>query len=710
MNRSRQPRPHSAGAVDRHPGGGDLCRPLPEGRALTVVESFPRQVREIENCWIVLSDGCRLAARIWLPDDADAAPVPAILEYLPYRKRDFTRARDEPMHHYFAGHGYAAVRVDIRGSGDSDGVLLDEYSEQEHADALEIIDWIAAQPWCSGAVGMMGISWGGFNSLQVAALRPPQLKAIITLCSTDDRYADDAHYMGGCLLNENLQWGSILLHYNAYPPDPELADEWWHEMWMTRLNNAVPFPARWMRHQRRDDYWKHGSVCEDYGRIACPVYAIGGWADGYSNAVPRLLAGLAVPRKGLVGPWAHNFPHDAVPGPQIGFLQEALRWWDHWLKGIDTGIMDEPMYRVWMQEWAPPQSAYDERPGRWVAESSWPSASVAPRRLALNPGRLDDRATQETGLFFCSPQTTGMSAGEWCAFGADGETPTDQRVDDGRSLTFDSEPLAERLEILGAPVVRLMVSVDRPNALIAVRLNDVTPDGSTTRVTYGLLNLTHRDSHEFPTPLVPGRRYGVTVKLNDIAHAFPAGNRIRVAVSTSYWPIAWPSPEPVTLTLFSGISTLDLPVRPPRAEDAALRAFEPAEHGPRLEHTTLRPARFKRTVELDLTTNETVYSWRSDGGEFEGASLARVPAIDLDIGYKFEKRFTIGESDPLAARSEIAQQTVLRRGDWSARIESRTRLSAAADGFRFTAVLEAFAGDERVFAKEWDRTVPRDLV
>ena len=306
--------------------------------------------------------------------------MPAILECIPYRKRDFTRGRDEPIHGYFARNGYAAVRVDVRGSGDSDGVLCDEYSWQEHEDALEIIAWIAAQPWCAGAVGMMGISWGGFNSLQVAALAPTALKAIITLCSTDDRYADDAHYMGGCLLNENMQWGSVLLNHGAYPPDPQIVGDRWRAMWRERIDDLVPFPALWMQHQRRDDYWKHGSVCEDYGAIRCAVYAIGGWADGYSNAIPRLLAGLQCPKKGLIGPWAHLFPHDGVPGPAIGFLQEAVRWWDQWLRGVDTGIMDEPPLRVWMQENVAPLPYYDERPGRWVAEETWPSPRIRSTR------------------------------------------------------------------------------------------------------------------------------------------------------------------------------------------------------------------------------------------------------------------------------------------------------------------------------------------
>ena len=472
---------------------------------------------EIENVWITMSDGCRIAARIWLPAGAELEPVPAILEYIPYRKRDFMRARDEPIHRYFAQAGYAAVRVDLRGSGNSEGVLFDEYTQQELDDALEIIAWIAAQRWCSGAVGMMGISWGGFNALQVAALDPPALKAIITLCSTDDRYADDAHYMGGCLLNENLQWGATLLTFCAYPPDPEIVGERWRAMWRERIDHLAPFPALWLQHQWRDDFWKHGSVCEDYGAIKCAVYAIGGWADGYSNAVPRLMRGLSCPKKGLIGPWAHRFPHNGVPGPAIGFLQEAVRWWDHWLKGVETGIMDEPLLRVWMQESVDPQPYHEERPGRWVAERSWPPARIEKRRYYLNPGRLEPSAGRRVMLAFSSPQTTGLRAGEWCAFGAEGEMPLDQRPDDGRSLTFDTEPLPARMEILGAPVVELDLAVDEPSALLAVRLNDVQPDGTSTLVTYGLLNLTHRESHDQPEPLDPGTVQRVRLQLNDIA-------------------------------------------------------------------------------------------------------------------------------------------------------------------------------------------------
>ena len=314
-----------------------------------------REVRQLEYVWIPMRDGARLAARVWLPADAEADPVPAILEAVPYRLSDGMATRDVLIHPYWAARGYACVRVDLRGSGESDGVLEDEYHPQEQEDLLEVIAWIAAQPWCSGGVGMTGISWGGFNSLQLAARRPPALKAIITLMSTDDRYADDVHYKGGCVLaTDLLHWSTCMLHWQCQPPHEAAVGERWRELWERRLEANEPWIHTWLAHQRRDAYWKHGSVCEDYAAIEVPVYAVGGWTDGYTNSVLRLLEGLPGPRKGLIGPWPHAFPHYVTPGPAIGFLQEALRWWDHWLKGVDTGVMDEPMLRVWMQESVPP--------------------------------------------------------------------------------------------------------------------------------------------------------------------------------------------------------------------------------------------------------------------------------------------------------------------------------------------------------------------
>ncbi len=674
---------------------------------IEVVTQYPRKVREIENAWITLSDGVKVAARIWLPEDAETDPVPAIFEFLPYRKRDGTADRDELTHPYYAGHGYACVRVDIRGSGESDGILEDEYLKQEQDDALEILAWIAAQPWCTGKCGMIGISWGGFNGLQVAARRPPELKAIVTIASTDDRYSDDIHYMGGVMINDTMSWGATMLGLNTRPPDPKLVGEKWRELWMDRLKANDPWVLQWLPHQRRDAMWQHGSVIENHADIEAAVYAVGGWADGYSNTVPRLLAGLKGPKKGLVGPWAHKYPHFAVPGPRIGFLQDTLRWWDHWLKDIDTGIMDEPEYRVWMQDHVAPATWYAERPGRWVAEASWPSPSIKARTLHLNAdGRLGDLAVDGAPALIRTPMTMGLRQGEWCGYGLVPDSPADQREDDGCSIVFETAPLEAPLEIMGAPVLELDVSADKPNAFVVARLSSVAPDGASTRVTYGVLNLTHRDSHENPEPLEPGKSYRVRIQLNDIAQQFPAGNRIRVALSNSLWPLFWPSPETVTVTMATGSSTLTLPTRQPRDEDGKLRPFGPPESARPVDVSRLAPGSYSRRVERDDTTGHACVTVISDGG------MNRFNKLDgWEVGARVEQRFSITEGDPTSARIAIEITWRFRRPSdgFDVRSETRSTLACSKDDWLFWADCEAFENERRVYGKSWNEAIPRDL-
>lgn len=674
------------------------------------VSEFPRLVREIENSWIPLSDGTRLAARILLPEDAERNPVPAILEYMPYRKRDLMRPRDEPVHKYFAGHGYAGVRVDLRGAGDSDGFLRDEFIKQEQDDALEVIAWLAAQPWCTGAVGMYGKSWSGFSGLMAAICAPEALKAIIVNHCGDDRYNQGLHYAGGIPNNENVWWGSTMLTFNGLPPDPEIVGDRWRDMWLARLEDNRPWPSVWMEHQRFDDYWKFGSLCADWSAIKCPVYMVGGWQDHFAKSVPRVVRHLKVPRRGLIGPWAHLYPQDGVPGPAIGFLQDAIRWYDRWLKGIDNGIDREPRFRVWMQESVPPQSTYRRRPGRWVAEETWPSPHIRNQKWFLNPGTLDRRAKREGMIVEAPPLSVGEAGGNWCSMGHDGDAPRDQREDDGRSITFTSQPLPRRIEMWGAPLVELELAVDRPVAQVAVRLNDVAPDGASTRVTYAVLNLTHRDSDENPQPMVPGRRYRIAVKLHDMAYAFPAGHRLRLAVSTSYWPIVWPAPEPVTLTLYTGASTLSLPVRRPRREDAALPAFGEPEQAPAVPLTVIKEARVERTVAHDVLTGETLVTTTYDGGYHGPGRLWRVEPIDLDLGHALERRFWIREGDPASARTDCREVYEMRRGDWRVRIETRLEMSCTRHEFHYDAEVKAYEGDDLVSSRSWQSKHARDLM
>ncbi|WP_110687956.1 CocE/NonD family hydrolase [Salinicola aestuarinus] len=675
---------------------------------MQIIDDFPHPVLE-EETWIELAEGIRLAARIRRP--AAGPPVPAILEYLPYRKRDLTAQRDAGMHHYWAGHGYAGVRVDIRGTGESDGVLEDEYLQSELDDGVAIIEWLARQSWCDGSVGMVGISWGGFNGLQVAALQPPALKAVITLCSTDDRYADDVHHMGGCLLVDNLSWASTMLDGNACPPDPALVGDRWREMWHERLAGSGLWLEKWLQHQRRDDYWKHGSVCEDFSAIRCPVYAISGWADGYCNAVFRLLAGLSSPCKGLVGPWSHKYPHLGVPGPAIGFLQESLRWWDYWLKGIDTGIMDEPALRVWMQESAPPSTRYDERPGRWVAEPTWPSPNIDTQHFRLTPGHDlvpdDDSAPPpvDRALTLRSPLSVGLHSGKWCSYNAPPDLPHDQREEDGGAIIFQTAALETPLEICGQPYLELSLSADQPVAMVAVRLIDIHPDDKATRVSWGLLNLTHRNGHEHPEPLKPGETYQVRVALKHIAQQFPAGHAIRVSVSTSYWPLAWPAPVPVRLTFHPAACRLHLPVRAPRpAEEAALPAFGPPQAAPPLATTVLETSREAWRAIRDLASHINTLEVINDEGRY------RLEEIDLEIAARVTERYSYAYGDYDSLEGTTLWEREFRRGDWHVRIVSHTRLTSTSEAFRIQATLDAWEGESWVYSQSWDEHVPRDLV
>ncbi len=677
-----------------------------EATATVTVADCTGRYQRHDHVAIPMPDGVRLAARLWIPLGAGADPVPAILEYIPYRKNDLYAVRDQARFSYFAAHGYAGVRLDVRGSGDSEGVLTDEYVRQEQDDALAAIAWIAAQPWCNGAVGMIGKSWGGFNGLQVAARQPPALRAVVSLYSTDDRYADDAHYMGGCLLTgQMLGWGTSMAMCSTMPPDPRSVGERWKQMWQERLEAFHPQVDTWLRHQRRDAYWKHGSVCESFADITCAVYAVGGWCDGYRDAVLRLMAGLSCPRKGLIGPWSHQYPMDDFePGPHIGFLQEVIRFFDHFMKGEDTGIMDEPALRVFLQDSVQPATHYPERPGRWVAEPSWPSPGISTRRFYLNDGELSvTPAPAGRPVRWAARQTAGQDAGAWCAFGNPLDAPADQRGEDGMSLAFTSAPLESDLVILGNPAAHLELGVDQPNALVVVRLCGVAPDGASTLLTRGLLNLTHAQSHEHPEPLEEGQRFGADVKLQSTGQVVPAGHRLRVAVSPTYFPWAWPSPAPVVLSLFCGASFLDLPLRPDQPSGARLRPFAPAETGPSLDTELLRQRPGRDLVITDPLTG------RLEARHHAPSATERLPG-GLVLEAQASSGYEITEGEPLSARYHVQRAQSFSRADWNARLEVRYELASDARTFFLTANVAAYTDDDNFFSREWSFEIPRDLV
>jgi uncharacterized protein len=664
-------------------------------------------IEVIENVFVPLKDGTRLAARLWLPQ-VELRPAPAVLEYIPYRKRDGTRARDEPMHSYFAAHGYASVRVDIRGSGDSDGRLEDEYLKLEQDDSLEAIAWIAAQDWCDGAVAIIGKSWGGFNALQIAARRPPALKAIIPVCFTDDRYADDIHYMGGCLLNDNLWWGATMLAYQARPPDPRIVGERWRAMWRDRIESMPFWPALWLRHQRRNAYWKHGSVCEDWSAIEVPALAVGGWADGYSNAVSRLVANIKTPALGIVGPWAHLYPHDGRPGPAIGFLQEVVRFLDHWLRGRETGVMRTPKLRAYIEEWSEPSPWRDPAPGRWVGEARWPSPSNSYPSLWLGERGLSETPEPSSDLRIRSKCYAGLAAGEWMGSGVAGEQPTDQRFDDGQSLCFDSAATSERIVLLGAPELELDVASDRPMAQICARLTAVSPEGASRRLSFGVLNLAHRESHDHPEPLAAGCFYRVRLKLNDCGFAIPQGFRIRLGLSTACWPMIWPSPDLAALTVRTGRSRLRLPVRAPQNEDSLIN-FDPPERGRRAPVAIVKPGAARREFALDLVNDVATFRIIGEGGLF-GEGVQRFLETGAALSHDMTRAFFIAGDDPLSARSVVRQNYAVDQPGLEARIETEIGLSCDATHFRIAGRLDVHENGAQFATRHFDERIARDMI
>ncbi len=657
----------------------------------------------LDEEWIPLRDGRRLAARIWLPNGAADAPVPAILEYLPYRRRDGTFARDETTYPVFASAGYAGVRVDIAGNGDSDGLLAGEYLEDELATGEEVIAWIASQPWCSGAVGMIGISWGGFNGLQIAMRRPPALKAVVSACSTTDRYADDIHFMGGCLLNDNMTWSQQMLAYSSRSPDPAVVGERWRAMWQARLEAMPLLAAEWLQHQRRDEFWKHGSLCEDWSSIVAPVLVIGGWADAYRNTAATIAAHLHTTAKAVMGPWDHKYPHISRVLPKGDFHGEVIRWFDRWLKGEENGAEDLPAYRSYLEEFSAPSSHFGEKKGHWIAETEWPSASTETKVLNLSQGRLGG----EKGigaLTVATRQDLGAAAGNFCpGMRVENELPEDQRDDDAASVCFDSEPLAINLDILGQPFIELEISSDKPVAFLVGRLCEVAPDGTSSLVSYRPFNLTHRDSHEEPAPLEPGKRYRVRFPLNHASRRLSRNNRLRLALSTTYWPMIWPAPETATVTLHLSECHLELPVRHSLSDERPDCGVD----APRSFPTALTEELGAPVCNKTTGTDDSGRTYQETFDDFGHVKSLRT---GLETHSSVRQRFSIHPQDPSSAEVEAHWTQVLKRGDWDIHTETYHRMTSDATHFRIQAGIRAYEGDVLVHEQQWDEKVARDLL
>jgi len=651
------------------------------------------------DVFITLRDGVRLAATLLVPEGE--GPWPAILEATPYRKDDVTSSYHSEYQRVHEA-GYAVCRLDVRGTGSSEGIAEDEYTATEHQDLLEVIDWLSKQEWSNGNIGMYGYSYSGFNSLQVAMLRPPALKAIIPIYASDDRYADDVHYFGGALKAlDLLDYPLYMVAENALPPAPPVYGEGWREEWERRVAGTEPWTIRWHEHQTFDDYWKHGTVRPDYEAIEAATMILAGWADGYRAITFRGFAGMRCPKRAIIGPWAHASPDSAIPGPNVDIVPEMLRWWDRWLKGIDNGVDREPPIVVYVRRSTEPAPDLAHMRGEWRYEPTWPLERGVELPLELEkadtPGR-EGGGPDELAVRGDVGWTGWISCAGHFPYGL----PQDQRPDEAYSLVYDWALLEEELEILGHPLLRVTVTSSAPVAYLSAKLCDVFANGTSALVSRGLLNLTHRESRESPSPLEPGRPYEVELELEVTSWVFEQGHRLRLDLAGSDWPNTWPPPQPVTLTIDRSGSSLVLPVvegpSPLRERPQLPESTEEQERAPDGNdswHVTWR-------IEEDVLRRERrafASSWGSSEAEGVG------PRMDTSYGGEVG----VSTTDPGNAWAIARATYELRWPQVEVQAEARQRFRSDARAYHLELELDVKENGELRWQRRWDRTFPREL-
>jgi uncharacterized protein len=653
--------------------------------------------------FIPMRDGVELAADLhWPPGAGRTDRYPVLLEYLPYRK-DESRARNVSLYSYFLDRGYVVARVDIRGTGRSGGRTIPyEYSDIELDDGEIVIDWLSKQGWSSGRVGMFGISWGGFNAIQMALRDPPALDAFVAVMASDYLFAEDVHYIDGIMHTDSWMMSHDL--YNALPAAPDFLLD---EDWAKNRFDVTPSVYTYMREQRDGPFWDRASARGQYEKMRIPGYHIGGWYDGYRNALPRMLEHVDAPVKAMIGPWDHYFPHNAWPEPQVEWRREAVRWFDHWLKDKDTGILAEPAFAVYVREYHPPDPALTAVPGHWRWEDGWPLERVRNETWFLQDDHgfePEAAASAATHRMTYKPSAGLEGGGPTMWWGS--VTPDQQPMDD-ESLVYDSAALEAPLELLGRPRAKLHVSATAPRANWVVRISDVAPDGQVTQVAGAAMNGTHRHSAREPEAIVPGEAFPIELALHFTSWVFPKGHRIRVAISNSQWPMLWPTPYPAETTLAiggEGGARVLLPVIPPG--DERRPAFEAPEPGPELPgYETLDSGNITgyaaiTSIERDPATGEAF-------GVAKNSGASRYPwGIE-----RFEETIEHRTSDANPALTSVTGRYKLTEELEGRTLEFEQTVEFRSDEENFHLRFHRWVLEDgkRIREKTWDETIPRDF-
>ncbi len=625
---------------------------------------------------IAMADGVELSASLFVPETGD--PQPCLLEALPYRKDDLTSSYAESYRRLRDEFGYAVCRLDLRGTGSSAGDATDEYPAVELTDVATVIAWLAEQEWCDGNVGMFGTSYSGFNSLQVAAERPPALKAICAIYSSDDRWNDDVHWRGHALrLVDLVDYCHYMTPMCVLPPAPA---EWpgdWRAEWRRRLETNEPWLLTWLRENRDGPYWRAGSLRHvGYERIEAATLIVAGWADGYRNNTFRTVEALdraGTPWRLLAGPWAHADPAAAIPGPRIDLDVEMVGWFDRWLRGVG----DEPSRAdVFVRESTVPEPDLDTHEGHWVS-GPWPPPDQHWSRVELPDGARELVVEPDVGT------AAWIDCAGHLPWGLSG----DQREDDARSLTYDFLVDRPADAIVGQPEVTVLVSSSAPWASLSVKLCDVFPDGTSALITRGTLDLAFRngDSRE---ALHAGEQYEVRLVLDACAYRPVPGNTLRVSIAGSDWPNTIAPPAPVTLTVHGGAVRLPLWPR---------ESGEPPVFTPGAPESSEDPDGVVWSITQDVLRRTTTASVRS------GASYD-VPggtASEDYVGEVTVDRRTFAQWATATTTFTLAWDGV------DVRVVSDLRVDIGAEGYQVAIDTDAYDGGELVSHKEWRELVPR---
>jgi hypothetical protein len=662
-------------------------------------------VELVKNVLIPMLDGVRLAADLYMPAASNGTERwPVVVEYTPYRKDDVQLA-SRPFYLTFPRQGYVVARIDIRGTGASEGFSTDEYTLREQHDGFAAVEWLAQQPWCDGQVNMMGISYGGFTALQVAALAPPHLKSIIPIYFTDDRYTDDCHYRGGLLRKyyDIAHYGGQMVARNAMPPYPEWSGDNWARLWEQHLNESEPYLLEWFRHQTDGEYWRNGSVRDVADQIRCPAFLIGGWRDGYPNPPLRLYQLLKGPKKVLIGPWNHVLPDTAIPGPRIDYVREALRWLDYWCRGEDNGILDEPPIVVYMQRFQPPDPDRLDTPGDWRAEKSWPPPGAEKRTFylggegTLNVDPPQDDAPASVDAYEYNP-TVGLTAGLWSG-GIPFGLPGDQRRDEAYSLVYTTPPLVEDMHILGSPRFVLYVSSTASVMGFAASLCDVAPDGTSHLIAKGMLNATRRDSFASADPLHPGEIYRLEIPIDCTGWTFSKGHFIRLSIASADWPNVWPTPECGSNRVHRSpeyLSRLILPLVPAEGS-AAPPQFKTSKRTISPHREATKPPVWQFTQD-QISGRTTVTLFHSNNWRVNDT---------ITIEREASSTFEVDPARPSDASAKGCHLYRIVRPNQE--IQSKADLSVQATNTHFHLIIqvEVRVNGALHFTKHWAETVPR---